>query len=56
MEQMNEIVNQKGTEIDAGKKKAMDRAVGSKKMVKEERARLMEEKKLKKEVSLNDVN
>ncbi|KAG6660828.1 crossover junction endonuclease EME1B-like isoform X2 [Carya illinoinensis] len=49
MEQMNEIISQKGTEIDAGKKKAMDRAAGRKKMAKEERARLMEEKKQKKE-------
>jgi crossover junction endonuclease EME1 len=57
MQQINNHVNQKRrTEVDAEKKSTMDRAMGRKKMTKEERIQLMEEKKLKKEVSFNDVN
>lgn len=57
MQQINNNVNQKKrTEVDAEKKSTMDRAMGRKKMTKEERIHLMEEKKLKKEVSFNDVN
>jgi hypothetical protein len=57
MEQINNNVNQKRrTEVDAEEKSIMDRAMGRKKMTKEERIQLMEEKKLKKEVSFNDVN
>jgi hypothetical protein len=57
MEQINDNVNQKRrTKVDAEKKSIMDRAMGRKKMTQEERIHLMEEKKLKKEVSFNDVN
>ena len=55
MEQINKI-NQKRTKIDAEKKKLTDTARGRKKTTKEERIHLMEVKKLKKEVSFNDLN
>ncbi|KAF3944542.1 hypothetical protein ACB098_02G119100 [Castanea mollissima] len=48
MEQINKV-NQKRTKTDADENNMTDKARGRKKMAKEERIRLMEEKKLKKE-------
>ncbi|XP_030975388.1 crossover junction endonuclease EME1B-like isoform X1 [Quercus lobata] len=48
MEQINKV-NQKRTKTDAEENNMTDKARGRKKMAKEERIRLMEEKKLKKE-------
>ncbi|KAL4644110.1 hypothetical protein ACB092_02G140100 [Castanea dentata] len=48
MEQINKV-NQKRTKTDADENNITDKARGRKKMAKEERIRLMEEKKLKKE-------
>lgn len=55
MEQINKV-NQKRTKTDADENNMTDKARGRKKMAKEERIRLMEEKKLKKEVSFDDLN
>lgn len=55
MEQINKV-NQKRTKTDVEENNTTDKARGRKKMAKEERIRLMEEKKLKKEVSFDDLN
>ncbi|RVW55277.1 Crossover junction endonuclease EME1B [Vitis vinifera] len=50
LEQKDDVLKQKSTiEVNAEKKKRMDRAMGTKNQKKEERIRLMEEKKLKKQ-------
>lgn len=55
MEQINKVI-QKRTKTDAEENNMTDKARGRKKMAKEERIRSMEEKKLKKEVSFDDLN
>ncbi|KAB1210422.1 Crossover junction endonuclease EME1B [Morella rubra] len=49
MEQINKIINQGRSKVDAGNKNVTDKDVGRKKMTKEERIHLMEDKKQKKE-------
>lgn len=55
MEQINKIINQGRSKVDAGNKNVTDKDVGRKKMTKEERIHLMEDKKQKKEVSSSDM-